>query len=58
MCAAGSSTEDDDSGLVVVHRNIDGDHLDSTECWCCPTVLDPHDDVAWAGFIDQDLMAN
>jgi hypothetical protein len=29
----------DEDGVVVVHRNFDGEHEDSETCWCRPEIL-------------------
>jgi hypothetical protein len=29
----------DEDGVVVVHRNFDGEHEDSETCWCRPEII-------------------
>lgn len=43
-------TVGEDDGRVVIHRNFEGEHQDSENCWCRPEVIDadsfePNEDV-------------
>lgn len=34
--------------LIIVCRDIPGEHLGGPECWCLPYEIDPFDEVAVA----------
>lgn len=41
---SGERTKDEE-GLLVIHRDVAGEHAESLDCWCRPVVLHP-DEVA------------
>lgn len=36
--------ESDVPNVVVIHRNITGNHVGERDCWCCPFVVISDDD--------------
>lgn len=39
--------------LIVICRDLPGDHLGGPGCWCIPGVFDVDDDVGIQRFLDE-----
>lgn len=35
---------DEEKGIVVIHRDIPGVHIDTLDCWCEPTIINEDDE--------------
>ena len=31
---------DEDLGLLIIHRDLPGDHTDGIDCWCEPFIIE------------------
>jgi hypothetical protein len=36
-----------DEAMLVIHRDVKGDHEESRDCWCRPVVLAPDEADQW-----------